>query len=138
MPVFDDQLTTAAEPEDVWKLLYDPLRFPLWWAGFGAATPGDANGGDADVTLWPTDYPDFPLPQMVSSRPVDRQVVVSCTVSELVFEWRLEPLEPGTRISVHVEIPEKESFREGAQRQVVTQSLHRLAELAALASGSPP
>ena len=130
MPTFDDTADTAAEPEDVWKLLYDPLRFPLWWSGFGRATPGDANGGPAEVTLWPIDFPDFPLPQQVRTKEADRQIVVSCTVSDLVFDWHLEALDPGTRIRVHVEIPEREAVRLDKQRRVVSESLQRLAQLA--------
>jgi uncharacterized protein YndB with AHSA1/START domain len=130
MPTFDDETTTAAPARAVWKVLYDPLRFAEWWSGFATVAPGDANGGRADVTVYPDGYPDFPLPQIVETRTADRRVVVSCTVSDLVFDWRLEPLDPGTRISVHVEIPEQESARLATQRDVVSTSLRRLAELA--------
>jgi uncharacterized protein YndB with AHSA1/START domain len=130
VPIFDDETTTAAPARAVWKVLYDPLRFPEWWTGFASVTPGDANGGHADVTVYPEGYPDFPLPQIIETRTADRRVVVSCTVSDLVFDWRLEPLDPGTRISVHVEIPERESARLATQREVVSTSLRRLAELA--------
>ena len=33
MPTFDRQATSTAPAEEVWKLLYDPPRFPEWWAG---------------------------------------------------------------------------------------------------------
>lgn len=130
MPAFDDVATTAAAPVQVWKILYDPLRFPEWWAGMADARSGDARGGTADITLWPEGYPDFPLPQRVEASSRDHRVVVSCTVSDLVFEWRLEPTSGGTLISVHVEIPEQEAARLATQREVVTSSLRRLAELA--------
>jgi uncharacterized protein YndB with AHSA1/START domain len=130
MPQFDDFLITPASAVAVWKVLYDPLRFAEWWTGFEKVTTGDARGGDADVTLWPEGYPDFALPQRVESHSVDQRIVVSCTVSELVFEWRLEPVDGATRISVHVEIPEAEAAREAAQREVITSSLRRLAALA--------
>ena len=132
MPTFDDETTTAAPTRAVWKVLYDPLRFAEWWSGFASVTVGDANGGRADVTVYPDGYPDFPMPQIVETRTADRRIVVSCTVSDLVFAWRLEPLERGTRISVHVEIPEQESARLAMQREVVSTSLRRLAELAEL------
>ena len=47
-------------------------------------------------------------------------MTVSCQVSDLVFEWRLEE-EPGggTRIAVHVEIPEAEAHRLDGQRAAV-------------------
>ena len=130
MPLFDDETTTTAPPRQVWKLLYDPMRFPDWWVGFASATPGDVKGGAGDVTLYPEGYPDFPMPQRIDTHAGDRRVVVSCTISDLVFDWRLEPLDPGTRISVHVEIPEKEAARLAAQRDGVSSSLRRLAELA--------
>jgi uncharacterized protein YndB with AHSA1/START domain len=33
MPEFTLTGTTAAPVEEVWKLLFDPSRFPEWWAG---------------------------------------------------------------------------------------------------------
>ena len=130
MPQFDDRLIAAASPLRVWKILYDPLRFADWWSGFDKVTPGDARGGDADVTLWLEGYPDFALPQHVESHADDQRVVVSCTVSDLHFDWRLEPVGAGTRITAHVEIPEAEAAREARQREVVSASLRRLAALA--------
>jgi uncharacterized protein YndB with AHSA1/START domain len=130
VPSFDDTIGTTASALAVWKLLYDPLRFPDWWAGFADVTPGDARGGDGDITLWPKNHPDFPLPQRVQRSTDQQRVVVSCTVSDLVFEWTLEPDSAGTRIGVHVEIPEAEAAREATQRKVVAISLRRLAQLA--------
>jgi uncharacterized protein YndB with AHSA1/START domain len=130
MPTFDDEITSAASPTAVWKLLYNPLQFADWWTGFASVEAGDARGGPGDVTVYPDGYPDFPLPQKVRSDGQDRRVVVSCTVSDLVFEWRLEPLDPGTRISVHVEIPEREAARLAKQREVIHSSLRRLAGIA--------
>jgi uncharacterized protein YndB with AHSA1/START domain len=137
MPVFDDELTTTAPPLAVWKVLYDPLRFSEWWAGIAGVTSGDARGGDADITLWPDGYPDFPLPQRVNRSSDEQRVVVSCTVSDLVFEWRLEPDVAGTRISVHVEIPETEAAREATQKQIVADSLRRLASVAESVKDAP-
>lgn len=130
MPEFDDETTSAAPAMQVWKILYNPMRFPEWWSGFGSVTEGDANGGTGDVTVWPEGYPDFPMPQHIQTQSQDQRVVVSCTISDLVFEWRLQPVDPGTRISVHVEIPEKEAARLATQREIVATSLRRLAALA--------
>lgn len=130
MPQFDDSLVTAAPPLQVWKILYDPLRFAEWWSGFERATAGDARGGEGDVTLWLEGYPDFALPQRVESRTDDQRVVVSCTVSDLEFDWQLVAVGAGTRITVHVAIPDVEAEREAAQREVVSASLRRLARLA--------
>ena len=130
MPVFDDRTTTSAPAVRVWKILYDPLRFAEWWAGFGSVEPGDAKGGDAEITMYPDGYPDFPMPQHVSSSSHEQRVVVSCTISDLIFEWRLEPDPTGTVISVHVEIPEREAARLATQQEYVASSLRRLAALA--------
>lgn len=59
--------------------------------------------------------------------------MVSCLVSELRFHWRLEPTNPGTRITVEVEIPERESSQLETQRKSIASSLARLSELAATA-----
>jgi len=130
VPRFDASLVPRARARTVWKILYAPLRFPEWWSGIERAAAGDARGGQADVTLWPDGFPDFPLPQRVQSHAEDHRVVVSCTVSDLHFDWRLEPVDGGTRVSVHVEIPDAEAAREQTQRDVVAVSLRQLAGLA--------
>lgn len=130
MPEFDDQARSDAPPEDVWKLLYDPGRFPDWWAGVGSVET--CEGDQADYTMYPEGYPDFPMPQQL--RVTGSEVVtISCLVSDLVFQWRLAPLDGGsaTHIAVHVEIPEAEAHRLAAQRDVISGSLSRLAALAA-------
>jgi hypothetical protein len=52
-------------------------------------------------------------------------------VSDLVFQWRLAPIDGGTEISVHVEIPEREAPRLAMQRDVIASSLRKLGALAA-------
>ncbi|MFL5826828.1 MAG: SRPBCC family protein [Thermoleophilaceae bacterium] len=127
MPTFDDSALSHAPPEEVWKLLYDPGRFPEWWAGM--ATVRDS--GDGSFTFYADGWPDFPMPQLIDSAREERRVVISCQVSDLEFEWRLEPDGDGTRIDVHVEIPDKEAERLEAQREVIRRSVARLAEVAA-------
>ncbi|MFC1407299.1 MULTISPECIES: SRPBCC family protein [Streptacidiphilus] len=127
MPEFDDSVIAAAAPEEVWKLLYDPSRFPQWWAGVGSVD----SRTDAGFTLYPEGYPDFPMPQLVSSDPAGRTVTISCLVSDLRFEWRLRPVAGGTEISAHVVIPPAEAHRLAAQTATISASLHRLATLAA-------
>jgi uncharacterized protein YndB with AHSA1/START domain len=139
MPEFEQCVRSDAPPEDVWKLLYDPARFPDWWAGIGSversaeqlAEPGQAG----EYTMYPQGYPDFPMAQQL--RVTESGVTISCLVSDLVFEWRLAALDGGTAtsITVHVEIPEAEAHRLAAQRDVISQSLFRLAALAAAESG---
>jgi uncharacterized protein YndB with AHSA1/START domain len=134
MPTFDDNITTTAPVEEVWKLLYDPARLPEWMAGVERAEPHGTDG-KGDLTIWPDGYPDFPMPQNLRTDSDGRQVTISCLVSDLVFEWKLEPLDDGTRVCVHVEIPEEEAHRLEAQRAAVSASLR---SLAALATGGLP
>jgi len=135
MPSFDDTTVTSARPEEVWKILYDPYRFPEWWAGIGAVEHATATADDTEFTMYPTGYPDFPMPQSMRTMSSERRVVVSCLVSDLNFEWTLESLAvgSGTRISVHVDIPEAEAHRLDGQREAISAALTGLAGLAAQA-----
>lgn len=132
MPEFDDAATSPAPVEEVWKLLYDPARFPDWWRGIGTVERR-AHEGRGDFTMFPEGYPDFPMPQDLRSDLSGRSVTVSCLVSDLVFAYRLTPLEDGTEIAVHVQLPEHEAHRLETQRAVVRASLEALAALAATA-----
>ena len=129
MPTFDDSATTSAPVEEVWKLLYDPTRMVEWWEGI-ERVDGDGHDGKGNLTIYPDGYPDFPMPQELRPAADGRGLTISCLVSYLVFEWRLEPLEAGTRIRVHVEIPEEEAHRLEGQRAGVSASLRSLATLA--------
>ncbi len=126
MPSFHDTATSAAPPEEVWKLLYDPSRFPDWWAGIGTIDVKD----EGEYTMYPEGYPDFPMAQLLETRQDQGRVTVSCLVSDLRFEWRLQPDGEGTLIMVDVEIPEAEAHRLEAQREIISASMRRLAEQA--------
>jgi uncharacterized protein YndB with AHSA1/START domain len=130
MPEFEEDARSDAPPENVWKLLYDPDRFPDWWAGVGSVEPGQAGA----YTMYPEGYPEFPMPQQL--RVSGSGVTISCLVSDLVFEWRLAPLDGGaaTNITVHVKIPETEAHRLAVQQDAISRSLSRLAALAATES----
>ena len=127
MPSFHDSIACTAAPEEVWKLLYDPAQFPDWWAGIETVEVDDEHR----YTMYPDGYPDFPMAQVLDTQRDAQRVTVSCLVSDLRFEWRLEPTGDATRITVDVEIPESEAHRLDAQREVISASLRRLAELAA-------
>jgi len=136
MPGFRESATTLAAPEEVWKVLYDPTRFPEWWTGIGSVEAETAGPGETDrtpYTMYPDGYPDFPMPQILQTSREDRTVSVSCLVSDLRFEWRLEPAGAGTRISVEVEIPDAEAHRLAGQREAIASAVRRLAEVAAAA-----
>ena len=110
MPSFRDSIIAAAPPEEVWKILYDPARFPEWLAGVETVEPG-AESADPDAAIGFTIYtarrPDFPLPHRLQAVSEGRRVVISCLNTDLLSVWQLEPLEDGTvtRISVQVDIP---------------------------------
>ncbi len=71
------------------------------------------------------------MAQLLDTQRDQQRVTVSCLVSDLRFEWRLEPDGEGTLISVDVEIPEAEAHRLDTQREVISASMRRLAELTA-------
>jgi uncharacterized protein YndB with AHSA1/START domain len=135
MESFDQATVSTAAPEEVWKLLYDPARFPDWWAGVGSVQPASGAGG---YTMYPEGYPDFPMPQAMTSSQDNGTVQISCLVSDLCFTWRLRPAGSGTEISVHVEIPDAEAHRLATQRDIIRRSLANLANLAAPAGPSGP
>jgi uncharacterized protein YndB with AHSA1/START domain len=131
MPSFHDSATTSAAPEEVWKILYDPTRFPEWWAGVEKVEPTDAAGDEHRYTMYQQGYPDFPIPQVLRATQSSGRIVVSCLYSDLQFDWRLDPVGTGTRISIDVDIPDREAHRLEGQRGVMAASLARLAALAA-------
>jgi uncharacterized protein YndB with AHSA1/START domain len=129
MPSFHDTANSSAAPEEVWKLLYDPARFPDWWAGIATVELGSTG----EYTMYPDGYPDFPMAQLLDTKRSEQRVTVSCLVSDLRFEWRLEPTRDGTLITVDVEIPEAEAHRLDSQREIISASMKQLARLAAAA-----
>ncbi|WP_436497612.1 SRPBCC family protein [Actinokineospora sp. HUAS TT18] len=129
MPKFAESAHSAAPPEEVWKLLYDPARFPQWWAGVGSVEPSTEDG--STYTMYPDGYPDFPMPQQLRSDRGSGNVTISCLVSDLLFEWRLSAVDGGTAIEVDVDIPDSEAHRLDTQRQVIRRSVRALADLAA-------
>jgi uncharacterized protein YndB with AHSA1/START domain len=131
MPSFDLATHTSAPVEEVWKLLYDPARFPEWWAGIETVQPGQGR----DYTLWTPGYPDFPISQRMAADASGGRVTISCLVSDLEYRWQLRETPGGTQIEVHVELPEREADRVPVQQRLLGDSLERLS---ALARRSPP
>jgi uncharacterized protein YndB with AHSA1/START domain len=116
-----------AAVEEVWKLLFDPSRFPEWWVGVETVR---SDSPDSYV-MWPTGYPDFPMPQQLRSDRAAGRVTISCQVSDIDVCWQLSERTGGTDIDVRVELPEAEAHRVEGQRSAIGRSLRRLAELAA-------
>jgi uncharacterized protein YndB with AHSA1/START domain len=127
MPQFEHSTSSAAPPEEVWKLLYDPARFTEWWVGMRTAQVGDG-----EFVFVQDDVPDFPIPHRLQTRRDRHSVLISCRLHDLVFDWRLAPGPggAGTRISVHAEAPETKADVLARQEPAIRASVERLAELA--------
>jgi uncharacterized protein YndB with AHSA1/START domain len=127
MPSVADHATTAAPPEEVWKLLYDPSRFPDWWQGMERVEVGpDAE----DFTFWYEGWPDFAMPQKLVTQREGGRVTISCLVSFMDIEWQLSEDGDGTRIDVRAAIPEEEAARLEQVRDQLAASVRRLAAVA--------
>jgi len=121
MASFDDAAYTAAPPEDVFKLLYNPEQFSRWWGCM------QIEGNPA-----PSKHPDFGLPRVVSSGQGDGRVTITCALAEIVFDWRLEERpQGGTTIGVHVEVPDAYQLDLEGQKAVIGMSLRQLSAVAA-------
>ena len=128
MPSVVDHAVSPAPPEEVWKLLYDPARFPEWWAGMERVELGP---GEDDFTFWYEGWPDFAMPQKLAGRREGGRVTISCLVSFMDIEWQLSEDGGGTRIDVRAAIPEEEAARLEQVREGLAASVRRLAEAAA-------
>lgn len=126
MPDFTLTTTADAPAEEVWKLLFDPTRFPEWWAGIGT-TRLDGPGA---FTMWCDGSPDDPMPQRLRTDRRSGQVMVSCQVNEIGFTWQLSELGDATGISVHVDIAQAKAFQFDRTREIIAASLPALVALA--------
>jgi uncharacterized protein YndB with AHSA1/START domain len=132
MPGFVLTGRAAAPVEEVWKLLFDPTRFPEWWAGVATVEVSDAADAAGAFTIWPDGYPDFPMPQRLRTDDRAGRVVVSCQVSDIDITWQLgDDGGDATTITVAVELPERKAHRLAGQRELIAASLKALARLAA-------
>src|SRR5215470_11839517 len=107
MPGFTATAECRAPVEEVWKLLFDPARFPEWWAGIETVH----KGAPGKFTQWPRGYPEFPMPQELRVDEANARVTISCQVSDIDFVWQLAEAGTGTSVSVDVTLPEREADR---------------------------
>jgi hypothetical protein len=126
MPEFAVSGRADAPVEEVWKLLFDPTRFPEWWAGMQSVR----NDGTDGYTVWLQADPDFSWPQQLRGDRAEGRVTISCQITDIDFVWQLIEDGPGTRINVHVALPDSEAHRLDDKRENITTSLARLATLA--------
>jgi hypothetical protein len=130
MPEFALSAVCRAPVEEVWKLLFDPARFPEWWAGIETVRH-DAPG---EITLWRTGYPDIALRQTLQVDEASERVTISCQLEDIDFVWQLAEAGTGTSINVNVTLPERNARRLDRQHQVISESLRRLTTLAEASS----
>jgi len=126
MPGFTVSGETRAPVEEVWKLLFDPARFPEWWTGIETVRV-DRSG---EYTVWHDGRPEFPMPQRLRADRVEGRVAISCQVSEIDFSWQLAEQGDGTEITVRVALPPAMSDLLDGQREAIGLSLGALARLA--------
>ncbi len=132
MPEFELSGHSGAAIEDVWKLLFDPSRFPEWWDGIETVR----TDGPGSYTQWKTGWPDFPLPQELRADRSNGRVMVSCQFYDIQIGWQLTADGgdgAGTTIAVHVRLPNSEVHRTENLRAMLTRSIGTLSELAAAA-----
>ena len=122
MPAFTERLTCAAPAEEVWKLLYDPWRYPGWWTGTDAVSE---SGGEvvrhSDGEVWPT---------TIEAHRTGEQVVISCVLTDIVFRWTLAPDPRGCRVTLEVAIPDQQAARHGMQETAMRDAIVRLGRAA--------
>jgi uncharacterized protein YndB with AHSA1/START domain len=130
MPEFAISALCRAPVEDVWKLLFDPARFPEWWLGVETIHQDSPE----EFTLWLTGKPDFPMPQKLRVDEANERVAISCQVADIDIVWQLAEAGTGTSISVNVTLPERKAHWLDGQHQAIEESLRRLTTLAEAAS----
>lgn len=126
MPGFTLTGRAEAPVEDVWKLVFDPTRFPEWWDGVETVR----TDGTGSYVQWPTGYPDFPMPQVRRTDRARGRVTISCQVSDIDVAWHLAASGDATSIEVRVDLPEAEAHRVPHLREMIAASISSLAALA--------
>lgn len=119
---FQAEAACAAPAREVWKLLYDPVRFSRWWPGWERIEPGEG----PTLTHYDARWPDFAYPATVSSDASTGRVVVSCLLSDIVHTWSIDPAGRGCQIKVVVTIPAAEADRISGTADAMRQALAAL------------
>jgi uncharacterized protein YndB with AHSA1/START domain len=126
MPGYTLTGRAQAPVEDVWKLLFDPSRFPEWWVGVETVRV-DA---EDEYTVWPDGMPDFPMPQSMRTDRVNGRVLMSCQASDIDFAWQLAEDGEGTGITLRVTTPAPNAPVLAEKRPLLAASVVALAALA--------
>jgi uncharacterized protein YndB with AHSA1/START domain len=131
---FEERAVCQAPPEEVWKLLYDPARFAEWWETTASV---DASGDGPDVVRYTDTEPGVAWPTSVRARRDEGRVVISCILTDIVWQWTLEPATEGCAVALRVGIPDREKERLDAQRRIMARSIARLVAVAEREAAAP-
>jgi uncharacterized protein YndB with AHSA1/START domain len=126
MPGFTLTASAAAPVEEVWKLLFDPARFPEWWAGVGTARVD----GTGAYTIWPVGDTGHAMPQRMRAERTAGRITMSCQVNEIDYAWQLTEDGDGTGIIVRVAIAPAQAHQLDQTQELMAASLPALVALA--------
>lgn len=77
------------------------------------------------------------MAQRLRTEQAGGRVTISCLVSDLEFRWQLSEAGEATDIEVEVQLPDQEAHRLPVQRELLAESISRLAALAVLGASTP-
>lgn len=126
---FEETVVCRAPALQVWKLLYDPARYPEWWAGITRSEP-TAGGAVVQHEAW--EHGDLPL--FITATRDSPGVVIRCPATGKVLSWALEPHPDGCRVRVQVQVPDGEHELLRTSRESILATLPRLAAAAEAAA----
>ena len=126
MPEFTLTARAAAPVEEVWKLLFDPTRFPEWWAGIETVQVESAAGLHASGS---TAIRTSRCRSSCAPTPGAGRVTMSCQVSDIDFIWQLAETPDGTEITARAVVPPHERGRLAYVAEMVSASLDALTAL---------
>ena len=119
---FTETVVCRAPALQVWKLLYDPARFPEWWAGITRSEP-TADGAVIQTSAVAGDYP-----LSITATRESPGVMIRCPTTGSVYSWTIESYSDGCQ--VQVEFPDGEQEQLRLSRERILASLPRLAAMA--------
>lgn len=128
---FEETVVCRAPALQVWKLLYDPARYPEWWAGITRSEP-TADGAVVQHSAW--EHGDLPL--LITATRDSPGVVIRCPATGKVLSWALEPHPDGCRVRVRVQVPDGEHELLRTSRESMLATLPRLAATAEAAAAT--
>jgi uncharacterized protein YndB with AHSA1/START domain len=128
---YEETAFCRAPAEEVWALLYDPVRFPEWWE---TTARSETIAGGAN--RYTRDQPDIALPTRIRAAAERSRVVISCQVADLVWEWTLEPAGTGCRVRLNLQLADAEAHRFDSARADMRASIRRLVAAAERAGGA--